>query len=258
MKPLLSRAPRGLTLRRMKPRRRLRRCSPIPPMPAHRCTSTGPTIARWKPKRLPARLWRPVNGLLFRRRSITRCSRYYAQSTEKHNRIRLRNPWRSSLRCGPLRGIIPWRTAWRFRLLALDAADVAAVACVDFDDVAGVDEKRDLDARAGFEFRGLGGPCCRIAFETGIGFFNLEFHVRGQVDADRCIAVELHGDPHPVFEKVGGIADEIFLQVDVFVGLVIHEVIAIGVVIEHLHLAIVDGCALELFAGAERAFDGRP
>ena len=67
--------------------------------------------------------------------------------------------------------------------------------------------------------------------------------------------MELHVDDHAVFEEVGRIADDVALERDVFKRLLIHEMVSVGVVVEHLHLAVVDRRALELFAGAKRFFD---
>ena len=69
--------------------------------------------------------------------------------------------------------------------------------------------------------------------------------------------VELHVDDHAVLQEVGRIADEIALQRDVFERLLIHEMIAVGIVVEHLHLPVVDDRALELFAGAEGPLERR-
>src|SRR5581483_6407400 len=140
---------------------------------------------------------------------------------------------------------------------ALDAPDVAAVARVDADHIARVHEERDLDRRPCLQLRRLRRAGRRVAFEAGIRLFDLQLDVRRKRGADRLAVVELDVDPHPVFEEVRGIADDVALQRDVLVRLVVHEVVAVGIVVEHLHLAVVDRCALQLLAGAERAFHRR-
>ena len=69
--------------------------------------------------------------------------------------------------------------------------------------------------------------------------------------------MKLHVDDHAVLEEIGGIADEFAPHREVFERLLIHEMVSVGIVIEHLHLAVVDGRALEFFAGAERPFERR-
>src|ERR1700684_1017929 len=143
------------------------------------------------------------------------------------------------------------------RALALHAPDVPPVARVDANHVARVDEQRYVHGRAGLELRGLGGAGGRIALEPGIGLLDAELDVRRKVRADRRAVVELHGDPHAVLEEVGRVADDLALQRDVLVRLVVHEMVAVGVVVQHLHVAVVDGRALELLARAERALHRR-
>src|SRR5665213_3314808 len=60
----------------------------------------------------------------------------------------------------------------------------------------------------------------------------------------------------PSFRKSAG-SPMTSRQREVLVRLAVHEVVAVVVVVEHLHLAVVDRRALELLAGAERTFDGR-
>ena len=106
-------------------------------------------------------------------------------------------------------------------------------------------------------FAGLVVPVAVSPLKPGSVSTDFELDVRGQVDADRRAVVELHVDLHAVFEKVGGVADQVALQREVLERLVVHEVVAFGVVVEHLHFAVVDRRALELLAGAERPFDRR-
>src|SRR5579862_3699899 len=134
---------------------------------------------------------------------------------------------------------------------------ISAVAGVDANDVACLDEERHLYGGTGFEFRGLGGVGGRVTFEAGIGFDNLELDVCRQVHADGRAVVKLHVDHHAVFQEVGRATDEIALQRDVLERLLIHEMKTVGIVVEHLHLAIVDGRALQLFTGAERPLERR-
>ena len=93
--------------------------------------------------------------------------------------------------------------------------------------------------------------------KTGIGLDDLELDVGRQIDADRRSVVKLNVDDHSVLEKVGRPADDVALQRYVLKRLLIHEMEAVGVVIEHLHLAVVDRRALQLFAGAKRALQRR-
>ena len=110
----------------------------------------------------------------------------------------------------------------------------------------------------GFQLRRFRRPGRGITLEAGIGLLDLQLDVGRQVDADRGPVVELDGDPHPVFEEVGRVADQLALEGDVLVALGVHEVVAVGIVVEHLHVAVVDGRAFQLFAGPERTLDGRP
>src|ERR1035437_8448173 len=141
--------------------------------------------------------------------------------------------------------------------LVLDAPDVAAVARVDADHVAGVHEERHVHRRAGFELRRLGRAGRRVALEARIGLFDFELDVGRQVGADRGRVVELDADLHPVLQEIGRVADHVALQREVLVRLVVHEVVAVGVVVEHLHLAVVHRRPLELLTRAERTLDGR-
>src|SRR5580700_215337 len=137
------------------------------------------------------------------------------------------------------------------------SADVAAVARVDADDVTALDEERNLHGGAGLELRGLRRIRRRIAAKAGVGLDDLQFDVSRQIDADRRSIVKLHVDHHAVLEKVGGSADEIALQRYVLERLLVHEVKAVGVVVEHLHLPVVDNGALEFLAGAKGSLEGR-
>ncbi len=115
-----------------------------------------------------------------------------------------------------------------------------------------LDEERNVDGRAGLQPSGLGRVRGGVAAKAGVGLHDLQLDVRRQVDADRRAVVELHVHDHSVLQEVRGVADQVALKRDILERLLVHEVIAVGVVVEHLHLTVVHHCALEFLPRAKR------
>src|SRR5579875_759458 len=156
-----------------------------------------------------------------------------------------------------LPGFAPGRAGPRLSAPQLNAADVTPVTRVDAQRVAGVDEQGNLHGCARFELGRLGRAGRSVALESGVRLRDPQLDVSRDVHADGVALVELHVDLRAVFEKIGRLSDQVALDRDVLVRLRIHEMVAFGVVIEHLHLAVVNRRAFELLTRAEGAFDRR-
>src|SRR5580698_10954783 len=64
------------------------------------------------------------------------------------------------------------------------AADVPPVAGIDANEIAGFNEERNVDGRAGFELCRLRRVRCGVAAEPWVRFDDAQFDVRRQIDAD--------------------------------------------------------------------------
>src|SRR3989304_3132711 len=79
--------------------------------------------------------------------------------------------------------------------LFIRAFEVFAGAGVYFEDIADVDEERDVDADPGLELGGLGAALGGIAADPGVGLRDCEFYRGGALPAHGAL---------PVHEEVAG------------------------------------------------------
>src|SRR5580765_2250576 len=121
----------------------------------------------------------------------------------------------------------------------------------DADLVAFVDKRRHLHDETGFERRRLHLRAGSCPFDPGDGFLDDEIDGRRQLDPDRLALVELDADRRIGNQVVLRIAECFMRDVDLFVGRRIHEIKVVGVVIEVLHLALVEHRAFDVLFGAE-------
>ena len=80
----------------------------------------------------------------------------------------------------------------------------------------------------------------------GHGIRHLEVDRQRQVDADRLGLVELHADLRLRQQVQRLIAERLLRQVDLLVGLRVHEVEDVAVPIEELHLVLIERGALHV------------
>src|SRR6476469_7439172 len=103
------------------------------------------------------------------------------------------------------------------------AAKVRAVAGVDLDLGAGLEEQRDLDLCASLERRRLRAAGGAVALEARLGVGDLEDHGRRQLDVEHGAVVG--GDLRGLVleEVVGRVAHRRLGDVDLVVGRTVHE-----------------------------------
>src|SRR5712692_2399496 len=132
-----------------------------------------------------------------------------------------------------------------------DAGLVFAGLGIDSNLVALVDEGGDLNHQAGLEGRGLHLRTGGSPFDAGHGFLHDQIDGRRQLDSHRLDVVELDADQHLCDEVVLRVAERFGGDVDLVVGRRIHEVVVVAVVVEILHLALVERRALNVLFRAE-------
>src|SRR5690606_6309028 len=135
------------------------------------------------------------------------------------------------------------------------AAEVLAGAGVDLDLLAGGDEQRHLDLRAGLHGGGLVAAGGAVALQAGLGLGDLQHDGGGKLDVQRRVVVE--GDRGVLLGKqvVGRVADDGVGDVGLVVGLGVHEDEVVALAVEVLHLPLVDAGHLDLGAGVEGLVD---
>src|SRR6266545_3964831 len=159
--------------------------------------------------------------------------------------------------CSPAAG-------WVARFLAAmglagrrDAAQVLRAPGVDLHDVPLVEEERHLDDGPALERGRLGAARGRVTADARVGLGDRELHERRQLDRHRAAVDEEDVDVGIFLEEVARVADLLRRQRDLVVGLRIHEVIAV-VLVEVLHVLVLEVDQLHFFAGAERVVDDAP
>src|SRR6266508_3219037 len=143
------------------------------------------------------------------------------------------------------------------RAVVLRSRDVAALAGIDLDPVAGVYEERHLDDRPGLERRGLRDAGDGVALDAGLGL--------GYGQLDRRGKLEPRGAPvHGQDLHRGRRRDELELAGDagarkreLLVGLLLHEHDVVARVVEVLRVLHLGVHPLELLACTEGPVDGR-
>src|SRR6185295_7156756 len=117
--------------------------------------------------------------------------------------------------------------------------------------VAFVDEWRHLDDEAGLERRRLDLRARGGALDAGHGLLDDQVDSGRQLDADRLDVVELDADDRVGDQVVLRVAERLAGDMDLLVGRRIHEIEMVAVVVEVLHLPLVEDGALDVFLGAE-------
>ena len=88
-------------------------------------------------------------------------------------------------------------------------ADVGLLVDVDDDPGAGADVRRDHDADAIVEDRGLVAGRGGLALHHRVGLDDRRLDRVGQLHRDRPLVVELHDHVHAVLEEGGGVAEQV-------------------------------------------------
>src|SRR5262245_62072229 len=133
----------------------------------------------------------------------------------------------------------------------LGSLDVRAGAGVDADHVPLVDERRHLHHEPGLHLGRLADVRDGRALDRGLGLHHLHRHVERQVDADRAALVELDPDLDVRDQVRDGVAEHVVGEPDLLEGLVVHEVVHVAVLVEVLHLRLVQDRALDHVDRAE-------
>lgn len=131
-----------------------------------------------------------------------------------------------------------------------------ALAGVDQEHVAFVDEERHLNVQAGFDFRVLGRALRRVAFDARLGFDNLQLDAVRQVDPEDLALVAHDVDVHVFFEEVQFPLDLFFFQVDLIERFGIHERMLFTAGVQVLHLTVFDVSAAHVLTRTERTLNG--
>ena len=144
---------------------------------------------------------------------------------------------------------------WSGRPLSRYPAEVVARAGVDLDARAGLEEQRDGDLVAGLDRRGLGAARGAVALQARLGVGDLEHDRRGELHVERRPLV--HGDDRVLVlqQEVRGGADRLGRDVHLVVGVRVHEHEVRAVLVQVLHVALVDGGGVDLRPGVERPVD---
>ena len=115
--------------------------------------------------------------------------------------------------------------------------------------VPAADMRRHRGAHAVGEDSGLVGGRCGLALGDRLGFHHFQRRALRQLDRDRVHVVQrqLHG--HVLLQIGRGRADDFLGDLDLIVGLGIHEVEAVGIFVEVVEIVILDGRLLDLVGG---------
>src|SRR5262245_16975601 len=141
------------------------------------------------------------------------------------------------------------------RLPRSGAREILARARVDLHTLAGVDEERHLHHETRLERRRLARARHPIALDAGLGHRDLELDRGRQVDADDLLVVHREDRGVAFLQVVDGRADRVARDVQLVVGLVVHEDVVVAFAVEELHLALVDDRERHLLVGSERPVD---
>lgn len=141
-------------------------------------------------------------------------------------------------------------------LRRLYAAEVRAVAGVDFDFVAGVYEQRHTYLGSGFNGGGLKGVGGGIALDAGFGIGDFEHGLYGHFGEEdsfgRRVAYYFNSI---AFLHKGRAGNEFLVDRNLLVGFVVHEYIIAAVCIQVLVWTTLYTHVFELFADVEAAFE---
>src|SRR6267142_2316167 len=223
---------------------------------AHSCLRCSPEHASPLGMRRNSRLrdWRGAIGP-----SIGRCARPCSSAGRNRARVPAMHP---SIRERPF-DVQPLKsTPARLRLASpldrgaaketqLGALHVGALGGVDLDFRASGDEGRHLHRNPGLQPRRLEGRRGSRVLDARLGVDHGEHHGRRQLHADGAVVVEVDLDVG-VGKQVAGLAlEEVRRQRELLVVFLVHEDVAVAVLVEVLHVARVDERPLDLVLGAE-------
>src|SRR6056297_1113773 len=137
-----------------------------------------------------------------------------------------------------------------------DAGEVLAGLGVDADEVALVDEERDVDGGAALELGGLGGAGGGVPLDAGLGLRDGEFDLARDLDGERFARSGLDEKVHlaALFDEASPL-DAARRERGLLVGLRVHQVQAELVLVEELVLVALDAGLLDLLTRAERVVD---
>src|SRR5680860_1080585 len=99
-----------------------------------------------------------------------------------------------------------------------DATEVAAVAGVDLDLLAGRDEQRHADLMSGLEAGRLGAAGGAVALQTGLGVLHQELDRRRKLDVEHPALVRDHDGLLILEQEVGRITNELGSHLDLVEG----------------------------------------
>src|SRR5919112_3436778 len=136
-----------------------------------------------------------------------------------------------------------------------DPAEVVTRAGVDLDLRAGLEEQRHGDVGAGLERRRLGATGGPVALQARLGVGDLQDDGRRQLDVQRGAVVQRHHGVLVLEHEARGVADGRGGHVDLVVRRAVHEDEVLAVLVQVLHVALVDVRGLDLGAGVERLVD---
>src|SRR6266849_4102912 len=137
------------------------------------------------------------------------------------------------------------------------AAQVLGAARVHLHDVALVEEERNLDGGARLELSRLRPARGRVAADTRIGLDDGELHEVGELDGHGAAVDEQDVDLRVLLEEVARVTHLVRRQRDLIVRLRVHEVVTL-VLVQILHVLLVEVDELHLLARAERVVDDPP
>lgn len=142
------------------------------------------------------------------------------------------------------------------RIYLFDAAYIGAIACVDLNFVACVDEKRYTDFRTCLKSSGLEGIGCSVALDAGFGVCHFENDLEGHFGVKdsfcRCVADNFYDVAF--FHKVGA-GNESFVDRNLLECLLVHEDVVATFAVEELIGTMLDAYVFKLFADVEAAFE---
>src|SRR5207244_8882972 len=101
----------------------------------------------------------------------------------------------------------------------------------------------------------LSGAGLRIAREAGLRSLDLEVHGHGQLDTDRVALVARPIEGHPLLEVVDRLVELVRPEMELLVGVGLHEMEIVPVPEDVLHGPPLELCAGPLRTRLERALD---
>src|SRR6185436_3830981 len=149
----------------------------------------------------------------------------------------------------------PTSSAMRtFGMLFVRSLQVLGLAGVHADHLALLDERRDLDDRAGLERGGLVDVRDRRALERRLRLDHLQLHREGHLDGDRAALVELDLADRVLLEPLAVLAQEALVERHLLEVVLVHEDVAFAVLVQVLHVDLLDVDHVELVARPEADF----